>query len=362
MDLYIDRPALSAALARVVPATGNGKASPALAHVLLEATDGRLSLTATDTVHTMRHSVAARLEAPGALSVDARLLAQAIKAAAGPVVRLSGQNSQLSIEVGAARYHLHALTAADFPPLQQADPGEAIRVSSADLADLVDSVKAAVSADDARYGLNGAHVEHAGGLLRLVATDGGRLHLCEVPTTGGTDIPAGMLLSRDTLAHWGRLDGEVSIAFGDRAVVATAGDTQVTARLVDGAFPDYRQVLPESAPATVATDRAALSAALKRASIMATSRNHGVRLAFEADQIVITASNVDSGDMSEAVPATLTGEGMATGFNAGFMLDALVAAGGADIEIGLTGELGPAMIRTPGDERGVFVVMPMRLD
>jgi DNA polymerase III subunit beta len=156
--------------------------------------------------------------------------------------------------------------------------------------------------------------------------------------------------------------GGWSIAFGERSATFSAGSLTFLVRLVDGEFPDYRQVVPNGSKRQVVIDRDLFLSALKRAGIMASDRNHSVHFEFEADRLVLTAQNADSGDVREEIPAELDGDALSTGFNVRYFQDILGATQGTTLRLELGDALDPCIVRTPNRDDCLFVVMPMRLD
>jgi DNA polymerase-3 subunit beta len=152
------------------------------------------------------------------------------------------------------------------------------------------------------------------------------------------------------------------VAFGDRIATFSSEGLSLLVRLVDGEFPDYHQVVPAGFKRNVTVDRAALVGALKRVGIMASDRNHSVRFGFEPDRVVLTAQNVDSGDVREEIPAELEGEPLFTGFNVKYFQDILGATSGDSLRLELGDALDPCLVRVPDRDDCLFVVMPMRLD
>ena len=248
-------------------------------------------------------------------------------------------------------------------------------IKGGDLARMVAETTFSIDENTNRYGLNGLLIEsveagpEGGARLRFATTDGSRLSWSEGPASAG--IAPGKrakLLSRAFLAELGRLisgpDQEWTITVGARWISAKCGDVELSGVLVEGEFPDYRMVLPSGDPKRVATVAGpALSAALKRAALMASDRNTSVRMAFGESGLTISAQDVQAGSVIEEVEGSLDGSPMQTGFNARYLLDILSAtrAGEVRIEMG-SGALDPVIVRVDGRQDAVFVVMPMRLD
>lgn len=372
MDLYIERDELIRGLGRVQGIVERRPTTQALSHVLLQARDGGLTMTATDTALALVAQYPARVEEPGELSVDAAHFFQIARSLAEPTVHLQTQpGNRMSVRCGSAEFTVHGMAADEFPPLPTRDDRATLTVTGGDLRRLIEETLFSVSPDDNRYGLNGAHLEEITtdkGVtrVRVVTTDGSRLSVSEAPFSGQFGMGRRMLLPRKALGEIKKLveaDGEAwRIAFGEHSATFATPSLTLMVRLIDGEFPNYRQVLPANPRRTVRVPREAFAAALKRVAIVASDRNHSVRFAFEPDQLVLTADNVDLGHARETVPAELQGEPLFTGFNVRYFQDLLAATRSDQLQLELIDVLEPCIVRLPERDDALFVVMPMRLD
>lgn len=367
MDLYIDRDELIRGLGRVQGIVERRTTNPSLAHVLLSASGDRLRLTATDTLLAHVSNYPARVEQEGEVSVDAQTFHQIARTLTQPTVHLRlGSGNRLAVRCGSAEFNVVGLSAEEFPPLPTRNTKTSLKLSGAALRRIIEETLFSVSPDDNRYGLNGAHMEQDGDRVRLVTTDGSRLSWSEATFEGEFGMGGKMLLPRKALGEVRKLvDSDETVwdvAFGDRIATFSTEGLSLLVRLVDGEFPDYHQVVPAGFKRHVTVDRAALVGALKRVGIMASDRNHSVRFGFEPDRVVLTAQNVDSGDVREEIPAELEGEPLFTGFNVKYFQDILGATSGDSLRLELGDALDPCLVRVPERDDCLFVVMPMRLD
>ena len=372
MDLYIARDELIRGLARVQGIVERRPTTQVLSHVLLSASDQRLRMTATDLMLTLVADYVARVEGEGELSVDASALFQIARSLPGPTVHLKSEpGNRLAITSDRAEFHVVGMASDEFPPLPARDDRAELGVQGADLRRIIEETLFSISSDENRYGLNGGHLEEVtaddgAARVRLVTTDGSRLSWSEAVYEGEFGFGRKMLLPRKALAELRKLadrdDETWKIAFGERSATFTAGDLSFMVRLVDGEFPDYRQVLPKASKRAVTIQRDDFTNALKRVAIVASDRNHSVRFAFEADRLVLTAQNIDLGDAREEVATELEGEPLYTGFNVKYFQDILGATRSDSLLLELGDALDPCIVRLPDRNDGLFVVMPMRLD
>ena len=372
MDLYIDRAELLRGLGRVQGIVERHTTNMSLSHVLLSASGNNLRMTASDTMLTLVADYVARVEVPGELSVDAQMFFQIARSLSDPTVHLVLESgNRLGVHCGNADFHVVGLGAEDFPPIPSQDHHSLLTVSAEGLRRMIEETLFSVSTDESRYGLNGAHIEEitaedGSARLRLVTTDGSRLSWSEVTYDGKFGMGRKMLLPRKALDQVRRLcdlDGVVwKVSFGERAAAFSTEDTNLIVRLVDGEFPDYRQVLPASHSRVVDIERERFNDELRHVALMASDRNHSVRFAFEADRIVLTAHSVDTGDARTEIPADLEGEPLYTGFNVTYFQDILKATKSDSVRLEMGEALDPCLVRLPDRDDCLFVVMPMRLD
>lgn len=345
---------------------------PILANVLVEPTSGGIALTATDMEVGLRTTVSAGVKKKGTVTLNARKLYEIVRELkAEEVVLKSAQAGWVELSAGRSRFRIVSLDPKDFPELPLSAPAPAsgaIKIAPAVLREMIDKTLFAVSSDETRLNLSGVYmVTDQGGTLRMVATDGHRLALIERPVAGAK-LERPVILPRKGLVEARRLldetepDTELTLSVSAKDARMTAGPVAFFMRLVDGEFPDYRQVIPKTTPVQVRVKCDELFAALRRTSLLASERSRGVKLSLERGRLEISASNPDQGEASEELEAAYTGEPLSIGFNARYLLDVLQAHSPDDvIALGLTDEVGPGVVKGTQDEHYTYVVMPMRL-
>lgn len=325
-------------------------------------------MTATDSEVAFIGDLGANVESPGDVAVDATSLFQVVRNLPEPTVHLKvGQGTRLEVRCGRSFYRLPGIPADEYPALPAFDARGAATLSGAALRRLVEQTSFAVATDDARYGLNGAHVEDLGeGRVRMVATDGHRLSASEAPFDGELAISERMLVPRKALAVMRKLldgpDEPIEMAFGNGAVRLVRPGQTLWFRLLDGEFPDYKAVMPQECKHRITVDTSALTAALKRVNILIQERTRAVRFAFDNDEVTIQVHNVDRGEVTEVVPVEIEGDPITVGYNVRYLQDILGALSAERIVLELSHALGPSLVKGQGDEDAFFVVMPMRLD
>jgi DNA polymerase-3 subunit beta len=344
---------------------------PILANVLLEPAESGIALSATDMEVGLRAHVPAQVKKKGTVTLNARKLYEIAREVAAEEVTLkSSQAGWVEVLAGRSRFKVVSLDAKDFPQLPlgpHASDGATVTIAAGTLREMIDKTIFAVSTDETRFNLSGVFLTGGeDGMLRMVATDGHRLAMVDrrVP---GAEIGRGVIMPRKGLAEARKLLDEAEDQ--DLTMVVSAKDARLSLRsvsffmrLIEGEFPDYRQVIPGAARVQVRANRDDFLAALRRISLLASERSRGVKLHVEKGRLELSASNPDQGEASEDIEVSYSGDPLTIGFNARYLIDVLgVHAEGDVIDLSLTDEVGPGLLRGSQDPEYTYVVMPMRL-
>jgi DNA polymerase-3 subunit beta len=348
---------------------------PALSGILLDASEGRLTCRATDLEVAAEVSIPVQIDEPGRVLLPGRLLSQLVAKFPDAPVELSGDSDRVEIRCGRATFHVRGMPVDDFPSLPEPAADAVQGVVKADaFARLVAQVARAASSDEARPVLTGVKLEASAGSLVAAATDSYRLAVRElswdVSLEGEALVPARAL--QEAAKAGVEAGGAVTLVLEEGQVSFLFGDRRLTTRLIEGNFPNYRQLLPDGFETTVVVERAALAEALQRVAVVAMGQaNTPVTLTFEDGSVDLAAGNQEIGDAAEALPAEVDGEGMSIAFNPAFLLAGLEATGTERIRIELRDALKPAVLRPhvePNDDGEAsqpddltYLLMPMRV-
>ena len=370
MKFSAERTGLLSELQLVTRAASTRSAIPALGGVLLNAEDGALRLAATDTEMALTSTTEASVDQPGSLLLPARLLLDVVRVTNGDTVTLdaTSDGSGVSITSDRASFNVRTLPSQDFPRLPALDPGGTATLDANVIAATVERVAKAASRDETRPVLTGILVSIEGQTLRMVATDSYRLSVKETPVDGLDDtftanVPARALqeLSRivsDTKAE------TVSMSTHENQIVFGAGGVTLSSRLIDGQFPNYRQLLPESYEHEVTLSRTEFVAVVRRVSLMA-QRNAPLRLRFEQGSVTLSAQTPDVGEAAESLPVNYQGEELEIGFNPQFLQDGLESIASDEVRLRLISALRPGLLEEGGSEGPdsfLYLIMPVRLN
>ena len=370
MDLYIDRDELGRGLARIQGVVERRGTQPVLSHVLLNAADSRLRLTATDTEVAFIGDLLANVTTEGDVAIDAASLFQVVRTLPEATVRIVlSAGNRLEISSGRAFFRLPGVAAEEYPALPAFDPMGSITVKESDIRAQVEAVSFAVSTDDTRYGLNGTHLESVesedGDRLRMVATDGHRLSSSDIAFEGNLSLTPRMLVPRKAMAVIRKLldgTGNVTVEFGEAAIRLVRPGQTFWFRLLDGKFPNYEPIIPKDSRHRVTIGRADLASTLKRVQVVVQDRPRAVRFAFTESEMTVQVHNVDRGEVNETLPAELDGEDIAIGLNSLYLQNVLSVLRGDKVLLEMGHALGPCRVCDPDDESSFFIIMPMHLD
>jgi DNA polymerase-3 subunit beta len=354
--------ALGSSLAVVSRAVSTRGAVQVLGGILLHAEGDRLTLAATDMEISIRASLDGEIEGDASVVVPGRLLTDLVRLLPEDTVTLAYDESEgvLAVTSGSHASRLNVYSAEDFPRLPPLDiPLQ--KIDSAALLSTIEKVGRAASRDESRPVLTGVLVRFEGDKLVMAATDSYRLAVKEtVLSASGPELDA--IIPARALQELARLAAgveEIELGVHENHIVFSAGDVWLTSRRIDGQFPNYKQLLPESFEAEIATPREALLEVVRRAGLMA-QRNAPLRLRFAEGELTVSAQTQDVGEATESLPIEYAGEELEIGFNPDFLRDGLEAVSGETVQLKLINRLRPGLIEAPG-ESFWYLIMPIRL-
>ena len=241
---------------------------------------------------------------------------------------------------------------------------QSVQIPRADLLRLLEKTHFSMAQQDVRYYLNGMLLEMDGQVLRAVATDGHRLAMCEGTLVAKAKASQQVIVPRKGVLELQRIlnsDGIAELAIGTNHVRAQVGDVRFTSKLIDGRFPEYSRVIPAAPAAAIKADRDVLRQALQRTAILSNEKYRGIRITVKRNVVTVQAHNPEQEEAEEDIEVSYEGNDLEVGFNVNYLLDALAAIDGAEVELGLTDSNSSCLIRSPGAGSARYVVMPMRL-
>ncbi len=367
MKFNIDREELLRGLGRVQAIIERRGTLPILANVLIQTDDAKITLAATDLEVGVVATLPAEVETPGSATLGAKKLFEIIRELDHNEVTLAlDDSSRVAIESGSAHFNMLSISPEEYPSLANGEGINFVSLEAGLLASMIDRTIYSTSTDETRYNLNGVFME---GLedkrVRFVATDGHRMAKIDRSLQQEVGfLDKGIIVPRKGVSEIRKLcdetDGGVEIGLGDGFLIVRRPDLLLTSRLIDGEFPNYRQILPKDHKIRLVIERERLVHAVRRISLMAHERSHGFRFALGDGQLELSASNPDLGEAREAIEVEYTGDPLETGFNARYVLDTLGAMTCKEVVIEMSEELTPTAFRPADDPDEVAVIMPMR--
>lgn len=364
MEVHVDRDAFIRGLQLVHNIVEPRQTLPILANVLVEAGTEAVRLTATDLEVAARVSVPAKVTKPGSITMSARKLMEIVKELpAAPLAIRVQDNAWVALRCGGASYKLVGLAPDDFPAVGVGESASWISLDGKVLRDMLAQTSFAVSHDESRYALNGVLFTIQGKEIRLVATDGHRLALATRPLVNGGGGVSG-IVPRKAVQEIARIVGsgeEVQVSVTDNQFLLQMPSTLLMARLIEGTFPNYEQVVPKAHPRRITVAKAALSAALRRVSVLSEERTKPVKLMLSPGTLKLAAYHPDFGEAEESLEVEYTGEDITIGFNSRYLLDALTAQTGEQIVLEMKDGMSPGVVRSFEEEGALCVIMPMRI-
>jgi DNA polymerase III subunit beta len=367
LKLTTKRDELVAKLSVVSRAVSSRAATQSLAGILLTATDAGVDLRATDLEMGLKTKLEAEVERQGSALLPGRLLSELARSLGDPTVTIELREAERDVEIrsGGSSFHLRTLPSEDFPKFPE-EEGEPLKIPAPALSAAVELVARAASRDDMRPVLTGVLVTADGTEMTMVATDSYRLAVKRTELEGGIGGELEANIPARALRELGRIvtaDGveEVEALLLRNQAVFKAGHIVLTTRLIEGQFPNFRQLLPESYEHDVRLPRADLLDVTRRVSQLA-QRNAPLRLAFAPGELTVTASTPDVGDAEEKMPAAFEGEPLEIGFNPDFLREGIESVEGDELMLRLISPLRPGLLQPVDNDDFRYLVMPIRLN
>jgi len=363
MKILCSRDELGAKLAVVARAVSTRTAVQILSGILLRAEAGELHIAATDMELSVRTSLEAQVEGEGAVVVPGRLLLEIARGLPESEVAIEHREEEglVRITCRPSNYRLNTYSAADFPRLPTVEGAEMHSVGRAGLLDAVTRVQRSASRDESRPVLTGILLRFESGRIVAAATDSYRLSVRETPAAGDLPQLEAIIQARAPveLSRIAGGEGDLQLGIQENQVLFGVDGIWLATRRIDGQFPNYKQLLPESFEHELTLPRVELLEVVRRTSVLA-QRNSPLRLRFADGELTVSARTQDVGEASESLPVAYTDEPLEIGFNADFLRDGIDSVTGDELVLKLISPLRPAVLQGENDDF-TYLVMPIRL-
>jgi DNA polymerase III subunit beta len=369
MKLSLFSADLLAQLQTTTRVASSRSAVQALSGVMVSAPpDSEPELLATDMEIGLRVPLKADVARPGSVVLPARLLLDVARSLPSEALTMELRGAEQDVEIicGPTTFHLRTLRAEDFPSLPSPADDTRVVLPAEAFVETVVRVARSASRDETRPVLTGILMSASGQELRMVATDSYRLSVKETalesPLQGSLEanIPARALQELVRIAQSSPSES-VAVSVGQNQAVFEIGDVVLSSRLIDGQFPNYRQLLPETVEHELRVSSAELTDVVRRISLLA-QKNAPLRLSFSEGTLTVSAQTPDVGEASEAIPVPFQGEAFEIGFNPEFLRDGLESIESEELVLKLISPLRPGLIESPDSGDFVYLIMPIRLN
>jgi DNA polymerase-3 subunit beta len=368
MRFTISREKLQEGLQAVTAAVPAKTTLPVLANLLVETTERGIRFSATDLDIAVSTEVSADVETPGAITIPAKKLSEIARELPPSPVKISASGEQrVTLECGRSKFKLLGLPRDEFPTFPSVRFNDSWRVKSGELQKLISHTAFAVSTEESRPILNGVLWELREERMRMVATNGHRLAKMELPVEASNAPPGDLIVPPKALEQIRRLfpaEEELEIARGDNHLGFRSPFTSVFTRLVEGPYPNYEQVIPKDNDRVCLADKASLTSALKRMSVIASDQTHRIKLSFNAGMLKFSVTTPDLGEASDELPVNYNGDQLDIGFNATYLLEILRFMPTEQVRLTFKAPERAATIEPEGwDDAAKYLclVMPLRL-
>jgi DNA polymerase III subunit beta len=369
MKFTCDRSLLVDKLTILARGVSTRSALPVLSGILLQAGNGRLDLYSTDMELSIKASLAIDVERDGELVVPARLFSDIVRNLPSDQVLMEASETMLTLRAGTARFSLNAWSASDFPQTSTFDLTGSFSVGREPFVETLTKVGRAASHDETRPILTGVLMSIHGTVLKMVATDSYRLAVKETTLDHAPVDEVQAIVPVKALNEVSRLasamgPGDLDLAIGENQALfrlaGDAGEVWIASRLIDGQFPNYRQLIPETFDREVTLPRDAFMAAARRVSLLA-QKSVPLRLSFAERNLTMRALTQDVGQAEEVLDVDFTGDPFEIGFSPVYLIEGIDAVDAASVVMRFTTPLRPGLIGGGTGEDFTYLIMPIRL-
>jgi DNA polymerase-3 subunit beta len=369
MKLNVSKDEMQDKLSNIQNIVEKRNTMPILSHFLLDAGKKKGScLIATDLETALKEPVEMKVEEEGRLCIPARKLLEIVREIEGDLSFESVDEQWLKVRAGTSDFRLACLPSSEFPawPALGEEDLEEMKIGTALLMEMIEKTIYSAGESDTRYTLNGLlfHAQPQNKSLTVVGTDGHRLALIMKQMEGKIKDEKKMIVPRKAVSELRRFlskEEEVKISIGKNHLLFSVAGVQFLTRLIEGTYPNYEHVIPQSNEKKISIKKEAFTRALRRVSVMSRERANAVRADFGDNNLTISSSNPDLGEAREEVAIDYKGDKLSVGFNARYLIDALGVIMSENVVLELQDPLSPVLLREEGGEDYKCVVMPMRI-
>ncbi len=364
MKLRLEKKALLEGLQIVQNIVSTRSTLPILSNVLLAAKGDKLSFTTTDLEVTVKCSVAADVVKEGATTLPVRRFSSIVRELPESEIDVEIDDGDIAVlTCGSSYFKIIGIGSEEFPTVPTASGKHTYHIDQGVFREMLRKTAYAASTDETRFVLNGVLLSFRDGKLTMVATDGRRLALVENEVEVAAEAEADLILPSkavNELTHVLKDSGDLKISVLENQIVFEFSEVVVASKLIDGTYPNFRQVIPSQCEERVSIEREVLLTSLRRVSLIAADKSSATKFSFGGNRLEITAKSPDVGEARETIPIKYAGKEITVAFNPEYVMDPLKNLSNDEIAFELTDELSPGVIKC--DIPFLYVLMPMRVD
>ncbi|HAM16251.1 MAG TPA: DNA polymerase III subunit beta [Eggerthellaceae bacterium] len=363
MKFSINQAELQNSLVIVQKGITNKSTMPVLSGIYAEAKGDEVTFQSTDLELSIQYTVMALVEEEGKAVFPGKLISDIVKNLPDAAVHVEADEESAIVSCESSSFSIRCLNPVDFPAFPEILPEQSVSVPFDDFSTMARKVCRVVSRDESRAILTGVYIAVEEGTLKLVATDSYRLAMTQLPLEGQREdfnaVVAGSFMS--DLASLPKTGEDITLSLAENQIIVSYGGTVFINRRIEGRYPNYKQLIPSSYETRCIVDRAALSSAVKRASLLDHSGSQ-VRVSISAEsQSIQLSTSQDAGSTQELVRADVEGADVEIGFNSHYMNEGLAAMDSSRVFLEIQGPLKPGIMKGDEGENYLYLVMPVRI-
>lgn len=347
---------------------------PILSNMLVEVTDSKLKLAATDLDISMITTIPISATKKGSITIPARTFAEILRELPESEIEIDVTENRMELKVENGNYRLSGIPSDEFPKLPTANLAKQIKIPGGELAKMIQKATFAVSTDETRPALNGVLWQTSGKFMQMVATDGHRLAKISQKNNKLKGLHDDIIIPPKVLnllvklladSSKGEEEKEIGVIFGENNIIFNLDDSIIASRLIEGPYPNFEQVIPKDNDKKLIVNKDILTSTIRRVSILANTLTHQIKFSFKKDTLELSSANFDlGGEAKETISCDYPGEPMDIGYNATYVLDILKQIDGDEVIFDLGTPVSAAMIYSSEKKEGeecLYLVMPLRL-
>jgi len=362
MKLVASKESILEGLQKVLSGVSARNTLPILANVHLSAKEGTVQLTATDLEVSVQTTCEAKIAREGGTTLPARRLFSIIRELPASELEINVDDKDVAtIKSASSVFKIIGISEEEFPPIPEFEGNRTYTLEQAVFKKMLVATYYSASTEESRYVLNGVLLSFREGKLTVVATDGRRMALYEHEMDFPDQATGDMVIPNKTVNELVKTlgtDGNITIMAGDNQAAFSFGNMLITSKLIDGTFPNFRQVIPSQCEERVSVERESLLNSVRRVSLVS-DKTSSITLAFEKNQLTISSNSPEVGEASESVAIKYNGKAIAIAFNPDFMMDCLKNLTSDEVALEFSDELSPGVMKC--DAPFLYVLMPMRI-